>query len=185
MHRPREPSPAVYGKLGDLIGRQSLFIGAIALFLRLRERGMSQDMTWLIAGRAVPGLGGGGLSQAIIADVVPARERGTYMGVMGGVFALSSVAGPLGLLAVASTGLVLLTTRGGTIYDWNSPVILSLTLGRLVAEVLFVMVERRVPLVLVALVLLVFVKEKPLATTIERDILPETLEIDGATRAVL
>ena len=55
-------------------------------------------MTWLIAGRAVQGLGGGGLmilSQAIIADVVPARERGKYMGIMGGVFALSSVAGPL------------------------------------------------------------------------------------------
>ena len=35
------------------------------------------------------------LSQAIIADIVPARERGKYMGIMGGVFALSSVAGPL------------------------------------------------------------------------------------------
>ena len=38
-----------------------------------------------------------------------------------------------------------------------------------------------VPLVLIAVVLLSFVKEKPLATTIERDILPETLEIDGMT----
>ncbi len=55
-------------------------------------------MTWLIIGRAVQGLGGGGLmilAQAIIADVVPARQRGRYMGIMGGVFALSSVAGPL------------------------------------------------------------------------------------------
>ncbi len=55
-------------------------------------------MTVLIIGRAVQGLGGGGLmilSQAIIADVVPARQRGKYMGVMGGVFALASVAGPL------------------------------------------------------------------------------------------
>src|SRR4051812_25774674 len=89
----------VYGKLGDLIGRKGLFIGAIALFMAGSViGGMSQDMTWLIAGRAVQGLGGGGLmilSQAIIADVVPARERGKYMGIMGGVFALSSVAGPL------------------------------------------------------------------------------------------
>ena len=38
-----------------------------------------------------------------------------------------------------------------------------------------------VPLVLIAVVLLCFVQEKPLATTIERDILPETLEIDGMT----
>jgi hypothetical protein len=42
-----------------------------------------------------------------------------------------------------------------------------------------------VPLVLVAAVLLVFVKEKPLATTIEREILPESLEIDGASRVLL
>jgi EmrB/QacA subfamily drug resistance transporter len=89
----------IYGKLGDLIGRKSLFIGAIALFvLGSIIGGLSQNMAWLIGGRAVQGLGGGGLmilAQAIIADVVPARERGRYMGIMGGVFALSSVAGPL------------------------------------------------------------------------------------------
>src|ERR1035437_5354745 len=89
----------IYGNLGDLIGRKSLFIGAIALFvLGSIIGGLSQNMAWLIGGRAVQGLGGGGLmilAQAIIADVVPARERGRYMGIMGGVFALSSVAGPL------------------------------------------------------------------------------------------
>ena len=89
----------IYGNLGDLIGRKGLFIGAIALFvLGSVIGGLSQNMAWLIGGRAVQGLGGGGLmilAQAIIADVVPARERGRYMGIMGGVFALSSVAGPL------------------------------------------------------------------------------------------
>jgi EmrB/QacA subfamily drug resistance transporter len=89
----------VYGKVGDLIGRKSLFIGAIVLFIAGSVvGGLAQDMTWLITGRAVQGLGGGGLmilAQAIIADVVPARRRGRYMGIMGGVFALSSVAGPL------------------------------------------------------------------------------------------
>lgn len=89
----------VYGKVGDLIGRKKLFIGAISLFMVGSViGGLAQDMAWLIAGRAVQGLGGGGLmilAQAIIADVVPARERGKYMGIIGGVFALSSVAGPL------------------------------------------------------------------------------------------
>lgn len=81
----------VYGKLGDLIGRKGLFIGAISIFIVGSViGGMAQDMTWLIIGRAIQGIGGGGLmilSQAIIADVVPARERGKYMGIMGGVFA--------------------------------------------------------------------------------------------------
>lgn len=89
----------VYGKLGDLFGRKSLFIFAISLFMvGSIVGGLSQGMPELIAGRAIQGLGGGGLmilAQAIIADVVPARERGKYMGIMGGVFALASVAGPL------------------------------------------------------------------------------------------
>lgn len=89
----------IYGKLGDLIGRKGLFLGALSLFLVGSViGGLAQDMTWLIVARAVQGLGGGGLmilSQAIIADVAPVRERSKYMGVMGAVFGLSAVVGPL------------------------------------------------------------------------------------------
>ncbi|GAB3209312.1 MDR family MFS transporter [Marinactinospora thermotolerans] len=89
----------VYGKLGDLVGRKNLFILSLLLFLAGSViGGAASGMTGLIAGRAVQGLGGGGLmilSQAIIADIIPARERGRYMGVMGSVFAVSSVLGPI------------------------------------------------------------------------------------------
>ncbi|MCX6503280.1 MAG: MDR family MFS transporter [Microbacterium sp.] len=89
----------VYGKLGDLVGRKWLFVAAISIFLVGSVMGgLADSMTTLIAGRAVQGLGGGGLmilAMAIIADVVPARQRGRYNGIMGAVFAVSSVAGPL------------------------------------------------------------------------------------------
>ncbi|MGB6126348.1 MAG: MDR family MFS transporter [Gordonia sp. (in: high G+C Gram-positive bacteria)] len=89
----------VYGKISDLLGRKPVILTAIVLFLAGSVVGaLSPNITWLIAGRILQGIGGGGLmilSQAAIADVVPARERGKYMGFMGAVFAVSSVAGPL------------------------------------------------------------------------------------------
>ncbi|MBV8561843.1 MAG: MFS transporter [Actinobacteria bacterium] len=92
-------STPLYGKLGDLYGRKKLFQVAIVIFLIGSVLcGIAQDMTELIGFRALQGLGAGGLMTgafAIIGDVVPPRERGRYQGYMGGVFAISSVVGPL------------------------------------------------------------------------------------------
>jgi len=89
----------IYGKFGDLWGRRNLFLIAIGLFtLASLGAALSPDFTWLVIWRGVQGLGGGGLmilSQAIIADVVPARERAKFMAPIGALFGLSAVAGPL------------------------------------------------------------------------------------------
>jgi EmrB/QacA subfamily drug resistance transporter len=89
----------LYGKFGDLYGRRWPFLVAIGLFtLASVGAALSQNMIELVLWRAVQGLGGGGLmilSQSIIADIVPASERGKYMGPLGALFGISAVLGPL------------------------------------------------------------------------------------------
>ncbi|PZE62731.1 MFS transporter [Curtobacterium sp. MCPF17_001] len=89
----------IYGKFGDVIGRRNLFLVAIALFtLASLGCALSTDFWQFVVFRALQGLGGGGLmilSQAIIADIVPASQRGKYLGPLGAIFGLSAVGGPL------------------------------------------------------------------------------------------
>ena len=89
----------LYGKLGDLYGRKKVVQVAIVIFLIGSALcGLARSLTQLIVFRAIQGLGGGGLivtTQAVIGDVVPARDRGRYQGIFGAVFGLASIAGPL------------------------------------------------------------------------------------------
>ena len=89
----------LYGKLGDLYGRKVVLqVGIVVFLIGSALCGMSRSMTQLILFRAIQGLGGGGLmvtTQAVVADVVPPRERGRYQGIFGAVFGVSAIAGPL------------------------------------------------------------------------------------------
>lgn len=89
----------LYGKIGDLYGRRNVVFFSVTLFLVGSALcGLAQSMGFLIAARALQGLGGGGLfvlALSIIGDVIPPQERGKIQGAFAGVFGVSSVAGPL------------------------------------------------------------------------------------------
>lgn len=102
-------STPLYGKLSDILGRKPMYLSAITLFLVGSVlSGVAGSMYELAAFRAVQGLGAGGLMSlalAIIADLVPPRERSRYQGYFMGVWGISSVAGPVvgGFFAGAGT----------------------------------------------------------------------------------
>jgi EmrB/QacA subfamily drug resistance transporter len=89
----------LYGKLADQYGRRPMIFTAIITFLVGSVLcGLAQDMTQLIACRAIQGLGAGGfmpLAQIIIGDLVPPAERARRQGSIAIVFAVSSILGPV------------------------------------------------------------------------------------------
>lgn len=92
-------STPIWGKLGDLFGHKWTFMAAIVIFLLGSAAcGMSQNMTELVAFRALQGIGGGGLMvgiMSVIGMLVSPRERGKYMGVMMAVMPAAMIGGPL------------------------------------------------------------------------------------------
>jgi EmrB/QacA subfamily drug resistance transporter len=90
---------ALAGKLGDIFGRRTLFLVAVVVFVGgSAAAGAAGTITWLIVARAVQGLGAGGLmvtATAMIADIIPVRQRGAYQGALGAVFGVTTVIGPL------------------------------------------------------------------------------------------
>ncbi|MEV0277731.1 MDR family MFS transporter [Streptomyces sp. NPDC050610] len=91
-------STVLVGKFGDLFGRKLVFqLSAVVFVGGSILAGAANSMLMLVAARAVQGIGGGGLmvtAMALIADVIPLRERGKYQGALGAVFGVTTVVGP-------------------------------------------------------------------------------------------
>jgi len=128
----------LYGKLGDVYGRKYLFLVAIVIFLVGSALcGLAQGMTELVLFRAIQGIGAGGLfplSLAVIGAIVPPRDRGRYQGLIGAVFAASSIAGP---------------AVGGFIVDnttWRWIFLVNLPVGGLALAVISVTMPKRAAL---------------------------------------
>lgn len=89
----------ISGKLSDIYGRKIFYTVSIIIFLLgSMLSGLSQNMSQLILFRALQGIGGGAImanSFTIIGDLFSPSERGKWQGMLGGVFGLASVVGPM------------------------------------------------------------------------------------------
>ena len=89
----------LYGKISDIYGRRPTIYAAVLIFLAgSLISAMAPNMLVLVIGRAVQGLGGGGLftlTQTVIGDLVPPFERARYPAWISGTWAVASIAGPL------------------------------------------------------------------------------------------
>ncbi|MER7668623.1 MDR family MFS transporter [Kitasatospora sp. NPDC096128] len=189
----------LWGRLGDLYGRKGAYQWSVAVFLLGSVlSGLAQDMSQLIAFRAVQGVGAGGLmvgALSVIGVLVPASDRGRVQSVIGILMPIAFVGGPLlggfltdrlswrwafyinlpiGLFALVAVavavrlpkaervrapfdwagvallttgilGLTLVSSWGGTMYSWTSPLILGTGAVSVVALAAFVLTELRVP----------------------------------------
>ncbi|MDX6742417.1 MDR family MFS transporter [Actinocorallia sp. A-T 12471] len=135
----------LFGKLSDMYGRRPLLVVAVVFFVAgSLVCGLAQSMETLIVGRAVQGVGGGGITAmaiTIVGDMVPPRSRARYQGYLGAEYAVATIVGPfvggfltdtlswrwvflinlpLGLLALAVVALVLKLPpqRVRRVIDW-------------------------------------------------------------------
>jgi EmrB/QacA subfamily drug resistance transporter len=89
----------VYGRLGDVLGRRRMMIAALVLFIAASLFcAMAPNVIVLTIARLLQGLGGGGLmtlSQALVGEAIPARERPRYQGYLSTVVVCSASFGPV------------------------------------------------------------------------------------------
>lgn len=92
-------STPLWGKLADLTDRKTLIqIALVITVVSAASAGFAQNMSMLITSRALQGIGAGGLmslATVLMSDIISPRERGKYMGLMGGVMAVAQIGGPL------------------------------------------------------------------------------------------
>jgi len=89
----------VLGSFSHIFGRKPLIYLSLALFTAgTIIAALANNFTVILVGRSIQGIGGGGiiaLTEIVITDMVPLRERGAYLSLFSAMWAIGTVAGPL------------------------------------------------------------------------------------------
>ena len=107
-------------KLSDLYGRRNIYIFAVGVFaLGSLIVAFSSDITFLLIGRAVQGFGASGIfpvASAVIGDIYPPEKRGRTLGMIGAVFGIAFIIGPV------IAGVLLLWFKWNVLFLINIPI---------------------------------------------------------------
>ncbi|KAF2847853.1 MFS general substrate transporter [Plenodomus tracheiphilus IPT5] len=89
----------VIGSFSHIFGRKMLIYISLALFLAgCIIAAVADNFTVILVGRSIQGVGGGGilcLTEMVVVDTVPLRERGKFFSLFGAMWSVGTVAGPL------------------------------------------------------------------------------------------